>query len=248
MLGCAAALLSAGHAFAQKPAPARRVLSANDQRPRPYFVRPERDRRLELLEIGPDLGIMAHPSDSDSITYSAGFAFGVHARIEILRWLGFRALLSRAIHGVSVPDGALLEGTRASQPSLSVLQLGARIEPTWSITPQTRAWFGIGAAWDRIWADRPDLSGRQVQAADRTGAAVEVIGALGATWDVIPKWLALSLCLSASGMVTQSGNMFERLQAIDEDVSRPNDPLVYIDGLPEFQGAASALFGVGLLL
>jgi hypothetical protein len=172
----------------------------------------------------------------------------VHARVEVLPWLGARAIVTRSNIPVTIAPGALLAGTRADQPSLDVLELGGRVEPTWLVNPRTRLWFGLGAAWNRIRAEEPALSGRPVQGARRSGVGVEYMAALGGTFDVIPKWLAVSASLSASALGAQSGNVFEPLQAIDESIARPNDPLVHIAGLPKFEAAYSALLGIGLLL
>jgi hypothetical protein len=238
-------LLASARAAAEEPLPAPR---ADEQTPKPYFAPATRERRLELLDVGPDLGMALRPAEGDTITYSVGLTYGAHARVEILRWLGFRAIVHRSSHAVSADDGALLSGTRVDHPKLDVLHLGARVEPTWVLYRGVRLWAGLGVGWDRIWADRPTLTGRQVQAADRTGVAVEYSATAGATLDIVPKWFAVSLSLGAALVASQSGGMFEPLQAVDEDISRPNDPLVYIAGLPEFEGAYSAVLGLGLLL
>ncbi len=231
--------------------PAARPLpspEADDQVPRPYRAPRARDPRLELFELGLDLGVAARPADSDTIHYAAGPIYGVHGRVEVLPWLGVRAMVSNSIHAVSVDGAALLAGTSAEQPSLQVLELGARIEPTLQLTPQARVWLGVGMAWNRIWADRATFSERNVQGADRTGVAVKYAAALGGTYDVLPRWLALGLAVSASRIGDQSGGMFDEQQGIDEDVARPNDPLVKIGALPDFRAAYDAVLSVGLLL
>lgn len=231
--------------------PAARPLpspEANDQVPRPYRAPRARAPRLELFELGLDLGVAARPADSDSIHYAAGPMYGVHGRVEVLPWLGVRALISNSVHAVEVDDAALLAGASAEQPSLQVLEIGARVEPTLRLTPRARVWLGVGMAWNRIWADRATFSGRNVQGVDRTGVAVKYAAALGGTYDVLPRWLALSLAVSASHIGGQSGGMFDERQGIDEDVSRPNDPLVRIGALPDFRAAYDAVLSVGLLL
>lgn len=242
--------LCAVPAFAQEQPPKRPLLApeTDDQLPRPYRAPHERDARLEMFELGLDLGVVARPADSDSIHYSVGPTYGVHGRVEVLPWLGVRALVSNSVHGVSVDGEALLAGASADQPSLQVLEIGARVEPTLQLTPQARVWLGLGMAWNRIWADRARFEGRDVQGVDRTGVAVEYSAALGGTFDVIPRWLTLGLAVSASRIGDQSGSMFDSIQGVDEDVSRPDDPLVRIAGLPDFRGAYDAVLSVGLLL
>lgn len=246
-------LLCAAPAPGQTPdakPPARPLPSpeTDDQVPRPYRAPREREPRLELFELGLDLGVAARPADSDSIHYDAGPTYGVHGRVEVLSWLGVRAMVSNSVHAVTVDGAALLAGASAEQPGLQVLELGARLEPTLRLTPQARVWLGLGMAWNRIWADRATFSGRDVQGVDRTGVAVEYAAALGGTYDVLPRWLALSFAVSAAHVGDQSGGMFDERQGIDEDVSRPNDPLVRIGALPDFRAAYDAVLSVGILL
>jgi hypothetical protein len=231
-----AGLLVATHASAESPDP------------KPYVAPPERDRRLEMLDLGPVVGVSSRPSTRETIRYQAGFTYGAQARVEVLRWLGVRALFTSSHHAVHVDPGALLPGAEADQPGLSVLQFGARVEPTWPVTPRLRLWFGVGAAWDRIWADKPALTGLPVQAANRTGTASEWSAALGGTYDAIPRWLTVSLGVSAAVVTAHSGTMFGRLQAVDESITRPRNPLVLIASLPEFDRSYSALLSAGLLL
>jgi hypothetical protein len=237
-------------AFAEERAEPKPLPSpeSDEQLPRPYRAPPERDARAEMFDLGFDLGVASRPADSDSIHYSVGPTYGVHGRAEVLPWLGVRVLVSNSVHAVSVDGEALLAGTSADQPSLQVLELGARVEPTLRLSARARAWLGVGLAWNRIWADRARFEGRDVQGVDRTGVAVEYSAALGGTFDVIPRWLTLGLALSAARIGDQSGRMFDDIQGVDEDVSRPNDPLVRIAGLPDFRGAYDAVLSVGLLL
>jgi len=146
---------------------------SDDQEPRPYRAPREPDRRLELFELGLLLGVAARPADSDAIHYSVGPSYGVQGRVEVLPWLGVRALVTNSIHSVSVDSAALLERTSADQPSLQVLEIGARVEPTLTLAPHLRGWLGVGMSWNRIWADAPSFEGRRVQGVNRTGVAVE---------------------------------------------------------------------------
>lgn len=221
---------------------------ADEQNPKPYFAPAEREPRLERLDLGPDVGVVYRPAEGNTISYSAGFRYGAHARVEILKWLGMRAIVAKSNHAVSVPTGALLPGTDAEQPSLDVLEFGLRVEPTWPVHERARLWLGLGGVWERVSTERPTLSGRRVQGSDRSGVAVEYSAALGGTLDVLPNWLAIGVAISASWVASQSGSLFEPLQAVDENVSRPQDPLVYLAGLPEFEAAYSAVLSLGLLL
>jgi hypothetical protein len=81
--------------------------------------------------------------------------------------------------------------------------------------------------------------------ADRTGVALEYSAALGARFDVIPRWLGVGLALSAATVASQTGRMFETQGGI---VDEANGNLVSVAGLPKFSGSYSAVLGLGLLL
>ncbi len=175
--------------------------------------------------------------------YSPGFVYGAHARIEVFRFLGFRAYANQSHHSVDVPDGELVENTSVDQPALQVLQIGARVEPTVLLLPTLRLWAGLGVAWGRATAPEPSTSGALQDPAERTGVFVEWSGALGATWDVIPAWMAITASVSGGAMSNQSGSMFEKRQAIDA-----NGLFSEIGALPEFKSSFAALVGVGIIL
>jgi hypothetical protein len=129
------------------------------------------------------------------------------------------------------------------QPALEVLQIGARLEPTYVLLPTLRLWAGLGVAWGRATANEPDTHGALQDPDERAGVFVEWSGALGATWDVIPTWLALTAEVSGGALSNQSGSMFENRQEIDS-----GGKLSEIGALPEFKSSVSALIGVGMIL
>ncbi len=208
----------------------------DEQLPRPYLERPKPIAGVRHIEIGPDAGIWSRPAKGDAAKYSPAFAWGAHARIEILPVLGFSAYFNAAHHSVTVSDASV------DQPPIEVMQIGARLEPTWPVLPTLRLWAGIGAAWGRVTAPSPTVMGIQ-DVPDRTGVFLEYSGALGATYDALPHWLAISLSLSGGLVANQSGDAFDEAQVIDQ-----NGQMSRLAGLPELKGSYSALLGVGMIL
>jgi hypothetical protein len=227
------------------PLPPPGAPAIDEQSPHPYLAVPRSGENERHLDVGPDAGIWARPAESDAgVTYSPGFAWGAHLRVELASFLGFRAYYNKSSHSVNVPYGGLgLSGTETDQPALDVMQLGARLEPTWVVVPTLRLWAGAGAGWGRASASQPQTSGaNSVRYDDRAGVFVEWSGALGAIWDPLPGRLATTLTLAGGLFSNQTGELFQDEQVINGGV------VARIDGLPRFAASYSALLGVGVVL
>lgn len=218
---------------------------ADEQEPRPFPSSSPPLSRVRHVEIGPDAGLWVRSAEGSSVSYAPAFAWGFHARSELFEYLAAAVFLSRARHDVDVRRGGLgLVDTEVDQPALDVLELGARAEPTYRPVPDLRLWLGLGVAWGLITAKEPSTSGANaVASADRRGVFLEYSASLGATWDVIPSWLALSLSGSAGLLSNQRGDVFYDHQAISQSGSTTT-----IGGLPKLESSYSVLFGVGMIL
>lgn len=220
---------------------------ADEQQPRPYLKLPEPEKPSRKVELGPHAGVEYLPARGSGVGYGAGFAWGVHARIEIAPWMGFRVSFTQSSQPVTVPDGALglPAGTHIDQPDLSLLLLRVRLEPTWVVSPRLRLWAGVGAGWGRISAPALTTSGTLsgIRSARRSGVMLEFAGELGGSFDVIPNWLTASLMLSGGVLTNETGEVFTPSQAFTSDGHR-----IQLDGLPHFGSSLSALLGVGVLL
>jgi hypothetical protein len=218
----------------------------NEQEGGPYVAPPEAEGPERKLEVGPDFGITAREAEGDGVSYSPGFTWGAHLRVELVSFLGFRAYFNNSYHAVDVPDGALavhsLSPDQVDQEALKVTVIGARLEPTWVVTPELRLWAGLGVAWGRVFAEEPSTE-PEVASHDRTGVLLEWTGSLGGSYDVIPNWFAVTLLLSGGFVSNQSGDVFDRTQAISQ-----TGQITYLGGLPEFASTLSALVGLGIIL
>jgi len=219
---------------------------ADSQSPRPYVLFRERPRERNL-ELGPDFAVWHRTTESgSSASYTTGVAFGAHARIELRQWLGLRLFFLWGKHGVEVDSRGLeLSSGEVEHPDISVTELGARIEPTWVVLPRLRLWAGAGASWARAQAPRPTITTTAGPASttERAGIFIELGGALGATYDVIPEWLAVWVSGTAGFVVDESGDLFHEQQAIAADGS-----ILHIGGLPGMSAALSTTLGVALVL
>jgi len=229
----------------EAPLPPPAPPHSDEQTPRPYFVDASPVGRQRHAEIGPDFGIWSRPAKGDSVSYAPAVAWGVHVRAELWKYLGVTTYFSRARHPVDVPRGGLgLADTSIDQEPLDVLQLGARLQPTIMPMSTLRLWLGIGAAWGHVSAEEPTTTGpNSVEYADRTGAYLEYSLAVGATWDVVPEWMAISLMASGGVLSNQSGDVFTDHQAIS-----PSGTTTTIGALPEFESSLTAQLGIGMIL
>lgn len=238
-----AALIAASvESEAQQQPPAPAPPRPGDQEPGPYLPPAEDEGFERKLEVGPDVGVTLRPARGDSIDYSPGWSWGAHVRVELTTFLGFRAYFNNTSHGVEIPTGALGLGAAVEQEDISVTVIGARLEPTWVVTPRLRLWLGAGVAWGRVFAEEPSTN-PPVSSFDRTGVLLEWTGSLGASFDAIPSWLAVTLLLNGGVASNQSGDVFDRTQVIDQA-----GQVAHLAGLPEFESTFSALLGVGLIL
>ena len=217
---------------------------ADEQAPRPFLAKGS-DEAERHVEVGPDVGLWSRPAKGDGVSYAPGFAWGIHARAELHRYLGFRAYLSNAKHAVDAPRGSLgLSDTQVDQPDLEVIQLGARAEPTLMPTPTLRLWAGLGIAWARATAPEPSSSGAvQIRSADRSGVLLEYSAALGATWDVVPRWLAATVSASGGLVADQTGDLFQ-----DRAVGDGAGGTTTLGAMPELAGSYAVQLGLGMIL
>ena len=218
---------------------------ADQQQPRPYLRAPDPERPMRAIDIGPDFGVALRPSNRDSVTYGAAFAIGAHALIEITRWLGFRALFSRSDHPVTIARGEFnIPNSDVHQPDLELVLIAGRFEPTWVVTPRLRLWAGAGAGLAYFVAPVATTTGAvQAQTARRGGVGVDIGGALGGSYEVIPNWFTVALSGSAAFTTGHTGDAFHQVQAFDATGRR-----YYAASLPEFAGSFAATASLGLLL
>lgn len=219
----------------------------DEQGPGPYFPPPEDDpRRQRWLDVGPDFGMTHRTSSSDRVSYGSGFTWGAHLRAELVSFLGIRIYFNNSFHSVDAPPeafGTIYTDGAVEHDDIKVTVLGARLEPTWVVTPEFRLWVAGGVAWGRVTADEVRTD-PVVYNFDRSGVLLEWSGSLGASYDVIPRWAAVTLLLNGGVVSNQSGNVFDTVQVIRQDTGQ----MERLGGLPKFDNTFSALIGLGIVL
>lgn len=172
------------------------------------------------VQIGPDFGLIERPARANdaSIAYEPGIAYGAHAQILTAPWLRFSVYYLRAQQPLTVPDGSLRAGTTVEGGKhLSSYVLGARVQPTLNLGSRLHLWANAGAGWGKVSVpalDLEDASG-SMRVAERDGVLVEIPLGLGGSFDIIERWLAISVDATYAFALQQSGDVYRAAQVID---------------------------------
>jgi len=199
------------------------------------------------LELGFDTGLMRRPAQSDTVVYGLSRTFGVHARVDVLKWLGARLAVRWEFMPVELRQGALglPPGTTYAEPDLNRVYLGASFEPTWHATPLLALWSGLGIGWGRTTAGSLYTGGaEQIALPIRSAVFVEVPLSAGVRYEIIKNWMVVNL----SGQVgflwgNQTGAMLDPYTTPGRSGS-----LVTVEGFPAVGSSFGFLAGVGCLL
>ncbi len=226
--------------------------------PEPVPEPPPLRRPARQLEIGPDFGVVLRPADDGGpIKYQAGLLWGVHARVEYAPWLAFRPWVRHASHPVRIAPGGLatpgdLDLAHASFILLpvSIWTLGIQAEPTWTISPRLRLWSGFGIYWGRVEAEAPRAKldpcapGQDcaILSAQRTGVLLDLTSSVGAIFELVPRWVALTATLEYGFELSHSGEVYQPVQAFSRG------QMHHLVGLPAMRTSMTGLLGVGVNL
>lgn len=172
------------------------------------------------LQIGPDFGLIERPAQANDtgIAYGRGYVYGAHAQILTAPWLRFSVYYLRARQPLTIPDGSLREGTSVEgDEHLSSYVLGARIQPTLNLGRRLHLWANAGAGWGKVWAPAMELrdASGTMRIGERDGVLVEVPLGLGGSFDIIERWLAISVDATYALLLEQSGSVYGGAQIID---------------------------------
>ncbi|MDI3287606.1 hypothetical protein [Polyangium sp. 15x6] len=221
---------------------------------------PPRPKELPPLEIGSppftrhlDFGggvALVHriPSGDTGVRYPASVGMGLWARVDITSYLRASLYAVRAERDFNLPSGALGLVGDPGEVEFYTYSLGLRLMPTWHITPRARAWVAAGAGWGRLELGRFDVTapgGGVFPVRERAASFVEIPLGLGASFDVVPRWLAIELETTGAFYpeVAQRGRAFEDGQAIDASGRR-----VTVGPYPKFAGGFVTTLGLSLVL
>ncbi len=182
-------------------------------------------------ELGIDFAWVSRPFakglvDNAVQHYKAFPALGVHLHWALWRWLHVHPYFIWGPHPTDVTPGSLSTTSPSSISPATTFDglkvqsfvFGAKLAPTWQINERWRAWFSFGVGYGRygfkgMTATEP--GGKPFAIPDRDGVFVELPIGIGASVDVVKRWLAVTYEASGAPIVGQSGQAHEATQAVD---------------------------------
>lgn len=188
------------------------------------------------VQIGPDFGIMQRQAQANGsgIEYGPGITYGAHAQLLSARWLRFSLYYLHARQPLEVPGGAFggFQTAQLESGFLTSYVLGARLQPTLNLGSRLHLWVSAGAGWGKVTAPAMTLEStspeRSALVAPREGVVVELPFGVGGSFDIIERWLAVSVDATYTSQTKQSGSIYGTSQAVDS-----TGQLVEIGPLPK---------------
>ena len=192
-----------------------------------------------------------HASTDDSINpdgigYDPAFQLGFQGRGYVWPWLNFAVYHKRASHKLNLPHGAAgMDYNSIDMGTVLTYSLGARLEPTYPVTDSFRTWLSIGVGWGRMSLEKVTVheDTRSYTVRERAGVFVEVPIGIGASYEVIPRWLRVQAEANVAHLSKQSGKLFDTTPYVDDQGS-----LGTVDPMPTQTISTSMVLGVSLIL
>lgn len=264
LLAALLAVAAAGSARADEPPktsdPSEKTApAAADDRPDPKTARPpplgELDRKPlpwdHLFDIGGDFAVVSRPASVDiqgrasSIRYQAATGFALHLRFPIIEHLAIEGYFLDVHMPVEIPLGGLGVRDAVTSPPVETFVFGARVSP-WMKWGRLTAFLTIGAGWGRFEFQRMTArapSGATYTIRERGGSFVEIPFGLGASVEIIRRWLTLDLTGTAAFAAEQHGDAFDEGQTVDAA-----GRLHTLRGLPVMDASIVGTLGFSILL
>lgn len=204
------------------------------------------------LDIGGDVAFVARPASATSegaatgIRYRTAIGFGLHARWDLFRYLRFTAYFVDTHHTVLIPQGSLGVGGQITLDAAKTYAFGARLSPTLPLGDRGRVWVTSGVGWGRLELGRMSVQepGREAfEVRERSMSFVEVPVGLGASFEIVPRWLAVEIEVTGAFVLSQEGNALHDAQAIDTAGRKR-----VIGSFPEMDASFVQTLGLSLLL
>jgi hypothetical protein len=129
-----------------------------------------------------------------------------------------------------------------TQPDLTIVNLGARLEPTWTIHPRFRLRAVVGWSWLRMRAAAPKAEGFEIKKTFRAAVQTEITLGGGLSFDVVQDWLDVGVDIAHGFPNSRGGDAYEDQQVIVDGQIR------HIAPLPRLERATDIIFHAGLIL
>jgi opacity protein-like surface antigen len=236
-------LLAASATSRAEPPPRPRLPEAPALAPLPW------EHHLDLGVDGAFVVTVAQENGAGQPTpvrFRPAAGLGAHLSIDVLRSLRFSAYLVDARPALTLPEGALGPSGSIASDSAHIFRLGARFSPTLRLTDRIQVWAAAGLGWGRVEYPRMSVTERDRAAfmiRERADSVLDLPIGIGASFEVVPRWLRLEFELSYGIGLSQQGTGIDAAQAIDSEGRKR-----MIDGLPKIEGSVVQTVGVSLLL
>ncbi|MFW5741119.1 MAG: hypothetical protein ACOC1F_12210 [Myxococcota bacterium] len=182
----------------------------------------------------------------DGIGYEPAVKLAFQGRGYVWPWLNFAIYYVRASHAINLPRGAAdIDYESIDIGNVLAYSLGARLEPTYQVSDEFRTWLSIGVGWGRMSLDEVTVqeTNRSYTVRERSGVFVEVPIGIGASYEVIPRWLAIQAEADIAHLSKQSGKLYDTTPYVDSQGSRGT-----VGPMPTQTVSAGLLLGVSLIL
>lgn len=182
----------------------------------------------------------------DGIGYDPAFQLAFQGRGYVWPWLNFAVYHLRASHEISLPRGAAgMDYETVDMGTVLTYSLGARLEPTYRVSDSFRTWLSLGVGWGRMSLEKVTVyeEARSYTVRERAGVFVEVPVGIGASYEVVPRWLAVQAEANVAHLSKQSGKLFDPTPYVDSQGSRGT-----VEPMPTQTISTSFVLGVSLIL
>lgn len=206
--------------------------------------KPDGDRpEPPKLELGAGAGIAERTSKQRNVSYAPGLVWSGHATVVVLPYLGFRISGGMEYHAVHLDPGALgVAGDNETTPTIRGPHVVAQLQPMIRLMPSWEAFALAGIAWQRFTASTISVGEPSpLLVSSRSGVVVELPFGIGTRYAFIPERMALSLLLSMSTPISDSGDLFNSRAGTSQSLRQDTGELVRVAALPSF----GTTFGVG---
>jgi hypothetical protein len=185
-------------------------------------------------------------TNPDDIGYGPAPQLAFQARGYVWPWLNAAIYHHRASHELRLPQGAAgFDYQRIDKDKILTYSLGVRLEPTYNLSDEFRLWLSLGIGWGRMKLNKTHVveANRTYTVPERPGVFIEVPVGFGASYQLIPNWLALQGEMDIAPLSKQSGKLFDHTSFVDSQGS-----LDLAGPMPTQTLSASFLLGLSLLL
>lgn len=183
-------------------------------------------------EVGAALAWLSRPfanaRGAVPMSYRPTVGVGLHLQWELRPWLHMRPYFLWGAHTVDLQPGALSTSTPNSirtdslfeAITASTFSFGAKVAPTWNLSPRVRLWLVAGVGYGRATFRGVTLTepgGTPFTVPDRDGAFIEFPVGLGGAYEILPGRAAFTVEVTGAPAVAQTGSAYEPSKVVDPD-------------------------------